>query len=110
MGFMLPLLWDHFYSLKNTVLFGFLVSVGIEILQIFTFRTTDINDLITNTVGTLLGYLLIITVGKRLFPQLFCDEDANVKREVSCVFVMTFLTMFFITPLISDMFWNVILA
>ena len=109
MGFLLPLLWKRFYSLRSTVLFGFLVSAGIELLQIFTFRTTDINDLITNTTGTLLGYLLVIKIGKKLFPKLFCEEDTSVKREVFCAFLLVFLTMFFVTPLISDVLWNVVL-
>ena len=30
----------------------------IEIAQIFTGRTTDINDIITNIAGTLIGYLI----------------------------------------------------
>jgi len=105
MGFMLPLLWKCFCSLKKTVLFGFLVSAGIEILQIFTFRTTDINDLITNTAGTLLGYLLVIKICKKLF----CDEDANARKEIICAFSLVFLTMFFVTSLISGVLWNIVL-
>lgn len=46
LGFFLPLLWKEFQSLKRTVLCGLRLSLGIEILQIFTFRLTDIDDLI----------------------------------------------------------------
>lgn len=37
---------------------GFGLSLTIELAQLFTqYRATDVDDLITNTVGTLLGYL-----------------------------------------------------
>ncbi len=57
-GFFLPILWSRFRSMKDAALMGLLTSCVIEISQIFTFRTTDINDLITNTVGTIIGYYI----------------------------------------------------
>ena len=56
MGFLLPAIWKEYRPIKKTVLMGLSVSVIIELLQIFTFRLTDIDDLITNTLGTFLGY------------------------------------------------------
>ena len=47
LGILLPLVWKHFQTMKNTVLFGLGLSVGIELLQILVGRATDINDLIT---------------------------------------------------------------
>ncbi|MFR2043249.1 MAG: VanZ family protein [Oscillospiraceae bacterium] len=67
LGFFLPLFWKKFSAFGYTLLFGFCTSLLIELLQIFTFRATDVNDLITNTVGTVLGYLLARVVLK-LFP------------------------------------------
>ena len=58
LGFFLPILWDKFRNIKNVALTGFIVTSLIEISQIFTFRTTDINDIITNTVGTIIGYFI----------------------------------------------------
>lgn len=57
-GFFLPILWDKFRNIKNIALMGFIVTSLIEILQIFTFRTSDINDIITNTVGTIIRYFI----------------------------------------------------
>lgn len=54
LGFFLPLFWKKFSAFGYTLLFGFCTSLLIELLQIFTFRATDVNDLITNTVGTVL--------------------------------------------------------
>ena len=45
-------------SLWHSLLFGLAFSGGIEIIQIFLPRTTDIDDLIMNTLGVVLGGLL----------------------------------------------------
>ncbi len=43
-----------------TVLFCFLMSLGIELLQPFFDRSSDITDLITNVIGGALGYGLYV--------------------------------------------------
>lgn len=68
-GFFLPLLWNSFRRIDKTVLIGFSISLFIEISQLFNFRATDLDDLIMNTLGTLLGYLLF-QLGKMVFPKL----------------------------------------
>lgn len=55
-GFLLPLLWPK-NGLIRTVLQGMLLSAVIEGLQLFLLRSTDIDDLLLNTMGTLLGYI-----------------------------------------------------
>ena len=57
-GFLLPVLWRKCRSWKSTVAAGFLTSLGIEILQLFCYRATDVDDLIMNTLGTFLGYII----------------------------------------------------
>ena len=32
------------------------MSLSIEVLQLFTFRATDVDDLMMNTIGALVGY------------------------------------------------------
>lgn len=59
-GFLLPIVKKQ--NLLTCLLWTFLFSLGIEFIQPFIngFRASDITDLITNTVGGLLGYLLYI--------------------------------------------------
>ena len=57
-GFLLPVLWCKCRKWKVTVLAGFLLSLTIEVLQMFCFRATDVDDLLMNTLGALLGYFL----------------------------------------------------
>ena len=62
-GFFVPLLWR--VSGKTSAAVGFLVSLSIELTQLFLPRWTDIDDLILNTSGTLLGLLLYRLMHKR---------------------------------------------
>ncbi len=55
-GFLLPVLWCKCRKWKVTVLAGFLLSLTIEILQMFCFRATDVDDLLMNTLGAGFGY------------------------------------------------------
>ncbi|MGN0136324.1 VanZ family protein [Anaerotignum sp.] len=58
LGVLLPLLWKRFSSWKKTAGFGFLFSLLIEISQLFCFRITDLNDLLMNTLGAVLGWCI----------------------------------------------------
>jgi len=55
-GFFVPLLWNA--SGKRVVLVGFLCSLFIELSQLILPRSSDVDDLILNSLGTLLGFLL----------------------------------------------------
>jgi glycopeptide antibiotics resistance protein len=59
--FALPaaVLWHFGWSLRRTVLAGFALSVGIELLQLaIPGRTTATADVLCNTLGALLGWFL----------------------------------------------------
>ena len=56
LGFFLPLLYKKYNCFSKVLLIGFLFSLSIEVIQMFGFGRTDVNDLITNTVGSGLGY------------------------------------------------------
>ena len=55
-GFFIKLLWNC--SDEKVVLYGFLISLFIEMTQIFVGREIDVDDLILNTLGTIIGVLL----------------------------------------------------
>lgn len=92
LGIFVPCLWPEYRSMMKTVGLGLMTSLGIEILQIFTFRATDINDVITNVAGTMIGYLIGKLIINR-FPQLNwlgCKE-----RELYLLYVTVGVVMFF---------------
>ena len=59
-GFLFPLTRDKRAKFGATVFFCFLMSLGIELLQPFFDRSSDITDLITNVIGGALGYCLYV--------------------------------------------------
>lgn len=96
LGIFLSLLWKKYRSAKQAVFFGFSMSLAIEILQIFTFRATDINDLITNTAGTFLGWLIGCLMGQ-LIPSL---KGRNRTSDLPLLFLTSASVMFFFQPVI----------
>lgn len=105
LGFLLPVLWKRFRSLLWTGLFGLSFSLSIELLQLLTLRATDINDLMTNTTGTILGWLLGRLV-LRLFPSI---RPSWKTGELAIVFGVTFAVMFLAQPFLAEIIWNLII-
>lgn len=58
MGVFLPSIWRTMRALRKTTFFAFLFSLCIEVCQLLNSRVTDITDLIYNTAGGFLGFLL----------------------------------------------------
>lgn len=107
LGFFLPLLWKEFQTLRYTVICGFCLSLGIEILQIFTFRLTDIDDLITNTLGALPGFFIA-----RLFftaNTASAQKPWHDKAALLLTVGVIFLIWFAVQPFIAGCFWELIL-
>ena len=65
LGFALPFLWEKYRSFPKAIFTGFLFSLSIEIGQLFNRRQTDIDDLMMNVLGTILGFCIWLLLGKR---------------------------------------------
>ena len=64
-GFFIPMLWEERKGFWFTVCVTFEMSLLLEILQlIFRVGSFDVDDLILNTLGGILGYLLLKMVEK----------------------------------------------
>ena len=62
-GIILPVLYRRLDNCFKVVGAGFLMSLVIEILQLpFADRTSDVDDLIMNTLGVAIGYVLYMIV------------------------------------------------
>jgi len=60
-----PLLFSKFYRFKKIALATFCLSLTFELLQlIFKFGSFDVDDLILNTVGGVVGYIPVMLVIK----------------------------------------------
>ncbi|EEL81915.1 VanZ [Bacillus cereus AH1271] len=64
LGFLAPIIWDKFKKIKNTILLGLAISISIELLQLIEslvsswIRITDIDDVICNVIGSIVGYFI----------------------------------------------------
>lgn len=104
-GILLPLLWQRFQKCHRVVLAGAGLSLFIEISQLFTYRVTDIDDLMMNTLGTLVGY-----IGYQLFFRLFSkmfqlkNKEAYgfaTKYQGICTMAFVFGCHFFLKPFLG---------
>ena len=102
MGFFLPVLWKQFRPVWRATLFGLGFSLSIELLQLFTKRATDVNDLMTNTAGTILGWCLG-RLALRLFPSILPGWKT---KELVIIFAATFAVMFFAQPFLAEFIWE----
>ena len=66
LGVLPPLLWKRWRYLWAAVPLSAGVSCLIEFLQLFLGRSVDVDDVILNTLGGLLGYLLFCLIPKKL--------------------------------------------
>ena len=64
-GFFIPILWKNKRGFVFTVCVTFQMSLLVEILQlVLRVGSFDVDDLFLNTLGGMLGYLLLILAGK----------------------------------------------
>ncbi|MBO0476910.1 VanZ family protein [Vagococcus sp. DIV0080] len=71
LGIILPLMWTKYDDFKQTVRYGFYVSLLIEISQLFVrSRATDVNDLIMNTLGAVIGWLIYKLFSRLILKQI----------------------------------------
>jgi len=110
-GFLLPVLWEKYGDWKHVLGFGGFLTIFIEVAQIFTFRATDIDDLITNLLGAGLGFWMVCHMAKlfRLSLPFEKDQDRTVKGGPVVVMLAVFLIYFFIQPYWSAFFWDLVL-
>lgn len=103
LGFFLPLLYKKYDRVSKAALTGFLLSLSVELIQMFGRGGTDINDLITNTVGAGLGYLIFKLLAKRTGIRLrekFWANQVNDGVEILFFAVCSFVVMVTIQPLV----------
>lgn len=114
-GFFMPLLWKRFALLHKVLSISFLFSLAIELSQLFNFRTTDIDDLLMNTLGGVIGFYLFKLVNhigpstvKKLQLVLPPTYTGNklIKFESNLYILTTWLTAFILQPFISKFIYD----
>lgn len=71
LGFLIPLLYDKYNNIKRIFLLGLFSSISIEVVQLFVGgNISDIDDIIFNTSGAILGFLCF---------KMFEKKYSNIK-------------------------------
>lgn len=65
-GFLLPLLWRKFNRFWKITLIGLGISLFIEITQLTQYRSSDVDDLWLNTLGSMIGYAIYFFAKKNV--------------------------------------------
>lgn len=117
-GLLLPLLYRSYQKLSRCVLYGFFLSLAIELVQLFSFSTTDINDLLMNTLGTAAGFGIFALLN-RLYPPLAEDYSLSdsLKEKLPALygleaFILTavaWIAAFFLTHAFKNVIWTIFL-
>ena len=84
---------------------GLITTFLIEISQIFTFRTTDINDIITNTAGTIIGYFVAHKITDSFTKRVLLNAKTS-DFYVICGSVG--VIMFLFQPFVSALLWEMV--
>lgn len=90
LGFLLPLIWGRFQRFREVLTAGFATSAAIEFLQLFSFRATDIDDLIFNTLGACLGFGVVKLLAGRRWRAAAGD-----RREILSLLAVHGIVFFF---------------
>ena len=99
-------LWKEFRSIKSVALAGIVATSFIEISQLFTGRATDIDDIITNSIGTLIGYFIVRFVTENFTKRTLSDSKIN---DFYLICGSVGVIMFFLQPFVSTWLWGILL-
>ena len=91
-------------------LIGFSISASIEIVQMFGCGATDINDLITNTVGACLGFCIYRVLYKIIpgsWPEKIQADGSQCLYELVIFWMCTLLIMITIQPQMYHVLFSV---
>lgn len=95
LGFLLPLIWKNYRKFTTTFITGVGFSLVIELSQLFNRRQTDIDDLLMNTIGTIIGFTIWI-VYKKIFKINKQDKYSLGSNEAVIYIVLSVLSTFFL--------------
>lgn len=108
-GFFVPLLWRQMRSAGKTALCGLAFSMFIEFAQMFSGRLTDIDDLIMNTTGAVIGFYLANLLYEKIAVAYDLHESGqHGTAELLSIILFTFIIMFCTQPFISGIIWRLL--
>lgn len=89
---------SYYVELKNPIkafILIFIASLSIEVTQLVIGRVFDVDDIILNVIGGMLGYLIYFFLDKigDIFPFLKKEISKNILTIIVFIIVIVFFTM-----------------
>lgn len=88
LGFLMPFIWKNYRKLLKIVLVASGLSIFIEFAQLPTNRVTDIDDLIMNVAGAIVGYIIWGVVGKYIFKKSAIYRTNAISNNEPVVYIL----------------------
>ena len=99
LGIFLPIMYKRFNKINNIAVLGFILSLMIELVQMFGRGATDVNDLITNTAGACLGFgIYKICAANRAFDKF--KGTINDLAEIAFFVAISLVIMLTVQPIV----------
>lgn len=86
LGFLIPLIWQEYRNVGKVLITGASFSLSIELAQLSNRRVTDIDDLLMNTIGTLVGY--IIWYGTKKVFSKWNKKAASMSKNEPVIYLL----------------------
>lgn len=94
LGVLLPLCFDQMRVWWQTILFGFMCSLVIEMIQlVFRLGLFEFDDIFNNTLGTLLGYGIFIFLMKLFRKEWQKNSTGIILSFFAWIVVLSILTV-----------------
>lgn len=74
LGFFMPIVFKSTRKFYKTVLISFAITFSIEFFQYFIGRSSDIDDIITNLLGAIIGYVIFFITNKMFKNQKWWNK------------------------------------
>ena len=101
LGLLLPKIWERHRAIWRTAETAFLLSAAIELSQLLNRRITDVDDLIMNVLGAVLGCMLFAVLrrlrGKRS-PRTRRGGSFAARHEAGILLALAFAGAFLHNP------------
>lgn len=94
LGLLVPIIWEKLNKFSNILATGFMFTILIEASQLLNNRRTDIDDIILNVLGAVVGFGLFKLFDKITKPKFYVKNPIAAELMISIVVV--FLGRFFL--------------
>lgn len=95
LGFLLPYIWKRYRCFWKVTLTGLLLSLAIEVGQLFNRRCSDINDLLMNTLGAVIGYGIWVAFVKIFRKKKVVDFSLRTQETIAYI-ILAIVGRFFV--------------